>query len=546
MRFRIPLWAEIAIAILVAIAISNLATILFFQIEVEGRWQKFGDEWLADRIGDTANAILSAPEAKRNDLVRAFSKRHEHYTIDAAPLVQDKAPRDTAAEKRIASHLTDGAKSSDVRAISLPGVFFTRHAGGFGLGLWPFGDERGEVHGFDGGGPRLTTDGNVAFGPGPGAPPPPLPGEPQIVGGVSPSAAGSPAQGMTVTTQVGPGPDPGAPPGAPGQGPVFRTQLGPHPGGPPPPPERMIVSIPTGTGQWFNARVGLGEFPSLPWVPIFSATVAIAMLMLAAVWTARRVAVPLQRLSAAARAMRRGEPAPVVPETGPAAVRDATRSFNAMSRRLMATLESQRAMMVAIAHDLRTPIATLRLRAEFVEEPEVKAKLLETLGEMQAMTEAVLDAARTGQTGEAARTVDLSALAESLVADMSEIGADVTFASGATVQCVCRTSEIRRALRNLIENAVRYGKRATVTVEAVGENAEVIVDDDGPGIPEADLERVFEPFARLEGSRSKETGGYGLGLSIVRLIARSHGGDVKLENRAEGGLRARICLPLNS
>jgi signal transduction histidine kinase len=308
----------------------------------------------------------------------------------------------------------------------------------------------------------------------------------------------------------------------------------------------MIVSIPTGSGRWLNARVGMAELPSMPWVPIFSAAVAIATLMLAAVWTARRVAIPLQRLSAAARAMRRGEPAPAVPETGPAAVRDATRSFNAMSRRLMATLDSQRAMMVAIAHDLRTPIATLRLRAEFVEDAEARARLLETLGEMQAMTEAVLDAARTGQTGEPARAVDLTALAESLAADMSEIGGDVSFVGGTTVQCVCRISEVRRALRNLVENAVRYGKRARVAVQAIGENAEITVDDDGPGIADADIERVFEPFARLEGSRSKETGGYGLGLSIVRLIARSHGGDVKLENRPEGGLRATISLPLNS
>src|SRR5262245_635130 len=102
MRFRIPLWAEIAIAILVALAISNLATILFFQIEIEGRWQKYGDELLADRIGDTANSILSAPEVKRAELLRAFSKPHERFSIDAAPIVTDKAPRDAVAEKRIA------------------------------------------------------------------------------------------------------------------------------------------------------------------------------------------------------------------------------------------------------------------------------------------------------------------------------------------------------------------------------------------------------------------------------------------------------------
>ena len=517
MRFRIPLWAEIAAAILVALAISNLATILFFQIEVEGRWQKFGDELLADSIGDTANTILSAPDAKRAELLRAFTKRHEHYSIDNAPLVGEKTMRDGAAEKRIASHLA-GTANKDIRVISLPGnVFFTRHNNGVGFGLFRLGTERGFAHE---GGPRPPPNGDMMYDPGPG-----MPGQPEthVIGG--PDAPPPQDQGRVVALQNGP-----------------RPAFGP----PPPPPDRMIVSILIGSDRWLNARVALADLPSMPWVPIFSAAVAIATLMLAAVWTARRVAIPLQRLSAAARAMRRGEPAPVVPETGPAAVRDATRSFNAMSRRLMATLDSQRAMMVAIAHDLRTPIATLRLRAEFVEDAEARARLLETLSEMQAMTEAVLDAARTGQTGEPARAVDLTALAESLVADMSEIGGDVSFVGGATVQCVCRTSEIRRAVRNLVENALRYGKRARVDVQAIGENAEITVDDDGAGIPDADIERVFEPFARLEGSRSRETGGYGLGLSIVRLIARSHGGDVKLENRPEGGLRATISLPLNS
>jgi signal transduction histidine kinase len=538
MRFRIPLWAEIAIAILAALAISNLATILFYQVEVEGRWQKFGDELLADRIGDTAAAILSAPEARRAELIRAFTKRHEHYTLDDAPFVTDKAPRDAPAEKRIATHLTGDSKK-DIRVVSLPGhAFFTRRTDGLGWGFFEFGAERGG---------HVFHDGNVTYRVGPGEPGTAGRPETRVLAG-TPASGAPPAvdQGPVIAVQTGPGVAQAPSPPPPGDGHVFGLQIGPHPGGPPPPPERMIVSIPAGTGKWLNARVGLAELPAMPWVPIFSAGVAVATLMLAAVWTARRVAVPLQRLSLAARAMRRGEPAPVVPETGPAAVRDATRSFNAMSQRLMATLESQRAMMVAIAHDLRTPIATMRLRAEFVEDTDAKAKLLETLGEMQGMTEAVLDAARTGQTTEPARAVDLSALAESLAADMSEIGGDVSFISGSTVQCVCRTSEIRRALRNLIENAVRYGKRARVAVNVSGEEARITVDDDGPGIPEVELERVFEPFARLEESRSKETGGYGLGLSIVRLIARSHGGEVKLENRPEGGLRATLSLPLNS
>jgi signal transduction histidine kinase len=148
-------------------------------------------------------------------------------------------------------------------------------------------------------------------------------------------------------------------------------------------------------------------------------------------------------------------------------------------------------------------------------------------------------------TGEAARAVDVAVLAESLCADMAELGADVAYQSDVVVTCMCRAAELRRALSNLIENAVRYGKRARVSAEIRDGFAAIHVDDEGPGIPEADLERVFEPFARLDESRSKETGGYGLGLSIARLIARGHGGDVTLANRAGGGLRATLMVPVS-
>ena len=123
-------------------------------------------------------------------------------------------------------------------------------------------------------------------------------------------------------------------------------------------------------------------------------------------------------------------------------------------------------------------------------------------------------------------------------------GADVSYHGEAALICTCRAAEVRRAVRNLIENAVRYGKLARVSTEARDGLGTIHVDDEGPGIPAADMERVFEPLARLDESRSKETGGYGLGLSIARLIARGHGGDVTLENRASGGLRATLTLPL--
>jgi signal transduction histidine kinase len=309
-------------------------------------------------------------------------------------------------------------------------------------------------------------------------------------------------------------------------------------------PVSILISIDMGPSGWLNVRYRPPAQAPQYGPALVSGAIAAIVMIFAAWWTRSRFATPLQRLTEAATALRRGEPVPEIPEGGPPAVRAATRSFNAMSQRLTATLENQRSIMMAVAHDLRTPIASMRLRAEFVADEEERARLRETLDEMQTMTEAVLSAARSDRTGETARPVDLTALVESLADDMKETGSDVVFAPSDAVRCVCRTNEVRRAVRNLIDNALRYGARARVAVAKEREFALVSVEDDGPGIPSGDIERVFEPFVRLEGSRSTQTGGYGLGLSITRWIARGHGGDVFLRNRSGGGLSAVVRLPL--
>jgi signal transduction histidine kinase len=173
----------------------------------------------------------------------------------------------------------------------------------------------------------------------------------------------------------------------------------------------------------------------------------------------------------------------------------------------------------------------------------VREKLLLTLDEMQAMAETALAFAREEATGEPTRTIDLTALLESLCDDLADLGCDVAFSGGERMPYRCRPEALRRAVRNLVQNAVRYGARARVALRRGGDGIEIAVDDDGPGIPEAEFERVFTPFVRLEGSRNPATGGVGLGLSIARAIARDHGGDIILANRADGGLRATIGLP---
>jgi signal transduction histidine kinase len=249
-------------------------------------------------------------------------------------------------------------------------------------------------------------------------------------------------------------------------------------------------------------------------------------------------------LAAAAERLGRGESVPALSESGPLDIRQATRAFNRMGARLQRFVQDSTRMLAAISHDLRTPITTLRLRAEFVDDEETRTKILETLEEMQRMTEATLAFAREEAAAEDTRTVDFAALVDSVCADLADLGQDVAFSGPERLPYACRPLSLKRALRNLIENAVAYGRRARVGLAAGEDALRVVIEDDGPGIPEADFERVFQPFVRLEESRSPETGGIGLGMAIARSIVRGHSGEIELENRPEGGLRVTVRLPL--
>ncbi len=274
-----------------------------------------------------------------------------------------------------------------------------------------------------------------------------------------------------------------------------------------------------------------------------AALVAIVAASAAAAYFARRVTRPLSELARAASAVAKGGSAPRLHESGPQDVRDAARAFNAMTDEVSRTLESQRQLLSAVGHDLRTPITAMRINLEFVDDAELRERLQRNLDELQELTEAVLSAAR-GTGGEIKRNVDLSALLESICADLDDLGEPVSCnIMEEPSPLVCRPNEIRRAVRNLVENAVAYGHKARVQLAKEDGSYEIVVEDEGPGIPEADQSRVFEPFVRLESSRNEETGGSGLGLTLVKAIAEGHGGRVTLENRPEGGLRARLRLP---
>src|SRR5215468_2418016 len=304
------------------------------------------------------------------------------------------------------------------------------------------------------------------------------------------------------------------------------------------------LAVPLAGGGWLNAAYAKPFSPDWSSQATISLAVMAVAISLIAFLTARRIARPLRMLTQAVESFGRGEDVAPLRESGPRDIRKTAEAFNRMQARLRRFIEDRTRMLAALGHDLRTPITALRLRAEFVSDAAVRDKLLVTLDEMQAMAETALAFAREEATGEPTRTIDLTALLESLCDDLAELGCDVAFSDGERLPYRCRPEGLRRAVRNLVQNAVRYGQRARVTLRRGGDGIEIAVDDDGPGIPEAEFERVFAPFVRLEGSRNPATGGVGLGLSIARAIARDHGGDIRLENRVGGGLRATIGLPV--
>ena len=250
-------------------------------------------------------------------------------------------------------------------------------------------------------------------------------------------------------------------------------------------------------------------------------------------------------LSKASNQLGVGEQVDVLPEKGPADIRETIKAFNQMNDRIQRFVSDRTRMLAALSHDLRTPITTMRLRVEMMPESRDRDQLLVTLDEMQQMSEATLAFMRQASDSEPTRKVELNAMLGSLCDDLAELGQPVHFKEGPETIIGCRPVSLKRALRNLIENAVKYGKKAEVGFADSSDNDDTLVitiEDQGPGIPEDKMQSVFQPFFRLEASRNRDTGGVGLGLSITRNIIRNHGGDVYLKN-VRDGLQATIILP---
>ncbi|HEU0133909.1 MAG TPA: ATP-binding protein [Allosphingosinicella sp.] len=306
----------------------------------------------------------------------------------------------------------------------------------------------------------------------------------------------------------------------------------------------LLLAAQLDDGSWLDARF---DSPRADRWLIHRLALATGMLFLivfgAAWWIARRLARPLRDLTRAAEGFRGHVPAEPVTPRGPSDDRRAVEAFNAMNRRTLALLDEKDRMLGAIGHDLRTPLASLRIRAENMGPEEERERLVATVEEMAATLEDILTLARTGRAREPVRPVDLSALADAVVEEYRELGFAATFRSSPRAVLAVQPNLLRRALRNLVDNALAYGGEGTVSVEERADGIEIRVEDCGPGIPAGRLQEVLDPFRRLETSRNRETGGTGLGLAIANAVALAHGGRLELSNRAGGGLRASIILP---
>ena len=306
----------------------------------------------------------------------------------------------------------------------------------------------------------------------------------------------------------------------------------------------LWVSLQLGDGSWINLETRIDR-GAPPWaLPTLAGLLALVLLIGAVGYFAsRRLSRPVRELAAAAERFGRGGEAQPLEVRGPREVRRTIEAFNRMQERIERHLQERRLMLAAVSHDLRTPITTLRLRAEYIEDEEMRERTLSTLAHMESMLNDTLAFARDEGRDQKLRRFDLVTLLQTLCDDYRDLGEQILCELPERLPIAGRPAALQRALSNLIGNALRYAGGASVSLLSEKDAVLIVVEDDGPGIPEALLEEVFTPFYRLESSRNSETGGVGLGLAVARLLVHAQGGSITLSNRDEGGLRAEVRLP---
>lgn len=308
-------------------------------------------------------------------------------------------------------------------------------------------------------------------------------------------------------------------------------------------PTRLMVAVEQPGRGWIVSSAGWSRPGPRLLVGLLAQTLILYIVVLAPMlWIGRRISRPLRDLATSARAFQPGQTAAPVEEHGPADVRAVIAAYNTLGTRVTAMLDEKDRMLGAIGHDLRTPLAALRVRIESVEDDDDRQRMADTIDEMTRMLEDILSLARLGRSSEPVTEVDLAALVDAVAEDFRDLGHAVETRDADRLPWRVRPASMRRAIRNLVENAVKYAGGAEVVVERAAGGACIAVLDRGPGIPADRLEHVFEPFIRVETSRNRDTGGIGLGLALARAIVQEVGGTLTLANREGGGLAATIQL----
>jgi len=305
----------------------------------------------------------------------------------------------------------------------------------------------------------------------------------------------------------------------------------------------VIGSLLLSDGTWlhFQARDLVGAWP-LKLRRVFIASLPMIALILLALVTLRLILRPLGLLADAVTRVGYGS-STVLEEQGPAEFRRLIRAYNDMQGRIVAMIKDRTEALAAVGHDLRTPLARLRLSADGVSDAQTRDALIHNLDEMELMLDSLLTYFRGDDHPEKPCLVDLAVLMATVVDDLQDRGYDITYYGPEHCDARFRPVEFKRALSNLTNNAVQYGNRAWVFLSVDADAIRIRVEDDGPGIPEADMQRVLEPFQRLDPARQRNTSGVGLGIPIALRAAAAAGGKLSLSNRPEGGLCAEIALP---
>lgn len=306
----------------------------------------------------------------------------------------------------------------------------------------------------------------------------------------------------------------------------------------------FLVQVRLQDGAWatFDTQVAQ-DAASPPWRVLLTLAILLVAVLLMSFIAVRWITRPLNLLAAAADELGRDINRPPLPEGGPLEVSRAAHAFNTMQTRLVRFVDERTRLLTAMSHDLKTPLTRMRLRAELLDDASLREKFESDLVEMESMVAQTLDFMRGLRTREPVHAVDVMAVLDSLRAENRAMARSVAIHGSVSRPWHGAAQMLKRCLANLVDNAVIYGGRADVYIGAAPEQLEIRVRDAGPGIPDGELDRVFEAFYRLDASRSRATGGTGLGLSIARNIAQAYGGEVRLRNHPDGGLEASLMLP---